>query len=275
MSKTLKASDDKVRGYCIALAASCGIDNAIEEEIFNLSQDHDDPVFWYLRKMLFVVNSKSALTSKSIVCSLCDPNNWSEQLAENLPKNKTLLRKVAREHLPEHLFKDSAMSVIKTRYVSLGFDDTCIADLILGLVCYSVFIALEIGAPTSFGNEAFRKIIRSKHLMVLSSLENNSAGDNLFDMLSCDELNGFDLSFMTRRQLLPKLHEKRYREQLERQGIEDINIIDPDNLEDGFYECEKCNNKKTTHESRQIRSADEPATIFITCHICRYVWKEN
>ena len=268
---------DKLRSKCISLSGGIGIDPEIEQRVFELSQDQFNPVFWYLRKMLFVISSKSTLTTGSVNCSLCDLNNWSEQIAENLPKNKSFIRKLALDHLPDQLLNDPMMSIIRTRYDSIGFNDDVIDDIILGLACYSYFIATEIGAQVSFNNEAFRKIIRTKHLMVFSSLENDTAEDKLFDnvMDPKSTLRGFDLAFMTRRQLLPKMHEKRLQDLMEKQGMEDINIIDPDKMEDGFYECEKCGEKKTTHESRQIRSADEPATIFITCHRCRYVWKEN
>lgn len=268
---------DKLRSKCMSLAEGVGVDSDVEEKVYELSQDQFNPVFWYLRKMLFVISSKSELTADSVNCSLCDPNNWSEQIAENLPKNKTFIRKLASDHLPEQLLKDQMMNIIRTRYLSLGFNDDIVNDIVLGLASYSYFIAGEIGAQASFNNEAFRKIIRAKHLMVFSSLENDTADDKLFEdvMDPKSTLKGFDLAFMTRRQLLPKMHEKRLQEQMERQGMEDINVVDPDNMEDGFYECEKCGEKKTTHESRQIRSADEPATIFITCHRCRFVWKEN
>lgn len=266
---------DVVRSLCISLAEASNIDLALEEYVYEASQDQFDPVFWYLRKMLFVINTKTELTPDSIKFSLCDITNWSEQIAEQLPKNKSFIRKLSADHLPSALFNHELLTIIKTRYMSLGFSDSVVDDIILGIICYSYFIAVEIGAPVSFTDDTFRKIVRTKHLMILASLENNTAEDQLYDSVIDDKLRGFDLAFMTRRQLLPKFHEKLLRDQIERQGLEDINIIDPETMEDGFYECEKCEGKKTTHESRQIRSADEPATIFITCHRCRYVWKDQ
>jgi transcription elongation factor S-II len=120
-----------------------------------------------------------------------------------------------------------------------------------------------------------RRIVREKHVMILASIENNLGEDKLYDLVIDKKILGFDLAFMTRRQLLPKYHEKKIKDQVKRQAAEDANIIDPKDLEDGFYECDKCGQKKTTFESRQLRSADEPATTFITCHLCRFTWKEN
>ena len=40
-----------------------------------------------------------------------------------------------------------------------------------------------------------------------------------------------------------------------------------------LFTCKKCGSKKCTYYELQIRSADEPATIFITCLDCGKHWK--
>ena len=44
-------------------------------------------------------------------------------------------------------------------------------------------------------------------------------------------------------------------------------------VEDGIFQCYKCDSKKTTSYSLQTRSADEPMTVFITCVECSNKWK--
>jgi DNA-directed RNA polymerase subunit M/transcription elongation factor TFIIS len=41
----------------------------------------------------------------------------------------------------------------------------------------------------------------------------------------------------------------------------------------GIFKCEKCREYKTTYYQMQTRSADEPMTVFVTCHVCRLTWK--
>jgi transcription elongation factor S-II len=41
-----------------------------------------------------------------------------------------------------------------------------------------------------------------------------------------------------------------------------------------MFTCKKCKSKRTTYYEAQIRSADEPATIFITCIDCGKHWKQ-
>ena len=269
-----------VRSECISLADSNNISPVVEELVFNLSQQQSDPTFWYLRKMLFVINSTNISTTGLNTAlnkhqSLVDPNNWSEQIAEKLPTNKSFIKKHSQDRIPEDLWDDQMVSIIQTRYLSLGLDQTTITNIVLGILSYSYLIALESNINVSFANKNFRTIVRTKHNMILASFENNSAKDNLFDGVSDGTIKGFNLAFMTRKQLLPKLYEQRIEELKNYQAGEDGDILDPDEMEDGFYECDKCGEKKTTFESRQIRSADEPATIFVTCHRCRYTWKDD
>ena len=41
----------------------------------------------------------------------------------------------------------------------------------------------------------------------------------------------------------------------------------------GAYNCKKCQSSETLTVSRQIRSADEPATIMVSCLQCQHKWK--
>jgi len=42
---------------------------------------------------------------------------------------------------------------------------------------------------------------------------------------------------------------------------------------DGMFKCNKCFSWKTSYVEKQTRSADEPMTIFVTCHACGNVMK--
>jgi len=41
----------------------------------------------------------------------------------------------------------------------------------------------------------------------------------------------------------------------------------------GLFKCGKCRGYKTTFYQMQTRSADEPMTVFVTCHVCDRRWK--
>jgi transcription elongation factor S-II len=51
------------------------------------------------------------------------------------------------------------------------------------------------------------------------------------------------------------------------------NGIDPSRK--GEFNCRKCGRSKTVINPVQTRSADEPATLFITCLTCGHLWKQH
>jgi hypothetical protein len=42
-----------------------------------------------------------------------------------------------------------------------------------------------------------------------------------------------------------------------------------------IYQCHKCGQRKCTYTERQIRSSDEPITVFVKCTVCGNAWKCN
>lgn len=60
-------------------------------------------------------------------------------------------------------------------------------------------------------------------------------------------------------------------------NAEDADGENPEDMEDGIFECWKCRNAgrpslKTKYVQRQTRSADEPMTNFVTCMMCKSNW---
>lgn len=68
-----------------------------------------------------------------------------------------------------------------------------------------------------------------------------------------------------------------FNQHVEKERIDIVNLTKPMEVEDGIYTCPKCKSNKTFFYSRQMRSADEPMTTFITCanNDCQYRWKIN
>ena len=68
-----------------------------------------------------------------------------------------------------------------------------------------------------------------------------------------------------------------FQKHVEKERIDIVNLTKPMAVKDGLYTCPKCKSNKTFFYSRQMRSADEPMTTFITCanNDCQYRWKIN
>lgn len=52
-------------------------------------------------------------------------------------------------------------------------------------------------------------------------------------------------------------------------------IVTPFEVIESILECGKCKSKKTFSYSKQCRSSDEPATLFVTCAICGNNWSQS
>ena len=79
-----------------------------------------------------------------------------------------------------------------------------------------------------------------------------------------------ELAFMTHQELDANMWKELIDKKIKRDDSKfNVNIESSTSL----FTCKKCGSKKCTYYELQIRSADEPATIFITCLECGKHWK--
>lgn len=54
----------------------------------------------------------------------------------------------------------------------------------------------------------------------------------------------------------------------------DLDILKNQNIsQEGIYSCRKCGSKETISIEKQVRSADEPATVLVSCIHCKHVFR--
>ena len=252
-----------------------------EDEISQIAAKQFDPEFWYLRKILFWIDKKGLDIPSNFRLSLVEDDRLDQQLC-HIPYNKKFIVECIKNRLSDKFVKDHRIEYLMKRYkdvlIKSEFSDEAAKkisnEIVNGILCYSYLIGVEANIETDFSNLEFRKIVRTKHSIIHSSLLNNLWKDGLTDKIKNEDItNGYDLVFMSRKQMLPKFYENKVRMQLKRVEMEDAEIVDPEKMEEGFYECKRCHRKKTRHFSVQMRSADEPATNFVRCYICHFTDK--
>ena len=247
-----------------------------------------DYIKWYARKFLFWLNQLTPTkTNSDNILTTCDfdscfintSHDWDETFSgvsfgESADKFFDMMNEISSDSL-DHISKNNDnnfYNIMYNRYTTY-FDQNITENIIDGILYYAWLIASELNLDTE--SDEFYTIVRTKHNMIVSSLENNIAKDNLIEKILNREIqNPQILGFMSRQQLLPEFHGKRAQMILTRAEAEDSEIIDPEKMEDGFYECKKCGKRKTKHYEMQTRSADEPMTIFVICYLCHTTWKE-
>ena len=78
------------------------------------------------------------------------------------------------------------------------------------------------------------------------------------------------VAFMTHQEINPNI----WKEHIERKMKRDASKYS-DNIQasTNMYTCRKCKSQRCTYYEMQTRSADEPATIFVTCLDCGKHWR--
>jgi transcription elongation factor S-II len=99
---------------------------------------------------------------------------------------------------------------------------------------------------------------------------NNLSTPYIHTQIQSGELLPQTLAFMTHQEMNPE----RWAELIAQKTKRDASRFNT-NIEAStdMYTCKKCKSKKCTYYEMQTRSADEPATIFVTCLDCGKHWK--
>jgi transcription elongation factor S-II len=104
----------------------------------------------------------------------------------------------------------------------------------------------------------------------LRSIFLNLRNDKLPQMVASGEIKAHELAFMTHHEMLPE----KWDELIKAKSIRDKSKFEQ-NIEamTDTFTCRKCKSKKCTYYQQQVRSSDEPMTIFIQCVDCSNRWK--
>jgi transcription elongation factor S-II len=140
-------------------------------------------------------------------------------------------------------------------------------------------INLEKGVFNYAIQEAnFRKIVKKwdnvafvqLYLDRLRTIYMNLKNPNLLQLVQCGELTPQTLAFMTHQEMNPEHWKEAIDRKIKRNASKYTSNMEAST---DMFTCRKCKSKRCTYYELQTRSADEPATVFITCLDCGKHWK--
>ena len=116
-------------------------------------------------------------------------------------------------------------------------------------------------------NSSFVSIYISRFRSILTNLKNNK----LIELIQANEITIQELENITHYEMNPP----KWKELIEKKIIREQNDLNSNELQAStdMFTCNKCKSKKCTYYELQTRSADEPATIFVTCINCGKNWR--
>ena len=104
----------------------------------------------------------------------------------------------------------------------------------------------------------------------LRSIYINLKNEKLIKLVSNGEMKAHEIAFMTHQEMNPEAWRKLIDEKIKRDANKYSNNTQAST---DMFTCKKCRGKRCTYYELQTRSADEPATIFVTCLDCGKNWK--
>jgi DNA-directed RNA polymerase subunit M/transcription elongation factor TFIIS len=104
----------------------------------------------------------------------------------------------------------------------------------------------------------------------LRTVFNNIKSPQILTAIQSGELNPQTFAFMTHQEMNPERWAPLIIKKTKRDASKFNNNIEAST---DMYTCKKCRSKKCTYYELQTRSADEPATIFVTCLDCGKHWR--
>jgi transcription elongation factor S-II len=116
-------------------------------------------------------------------------------------------------------------------------------------------------------NPYFSQLYLDRLRSIYINLKQNT---NLLEQIKNNEITPQSLAFMTHQELNPEHWHKLIEKKMKRDASK---FADNAQASTDMFTCKKCRSKRCTYYELQTRSADEPATIFVTCLDCGKHWR--
>lgn len=130
----------------------------------------------------------------------------------------------------------------------------------------------SLGDVAAADNQMHMNRYKHKFLQIQYNLKKSPT---LKERILCGEIKVTSLMDLSPHALWPEgPWAKAFEERAARNMKKDYNsaVLQDPNYK-GIFKCKKCKTYKTTYYEMQTRSADEPMTVFVTCHKCDSRWK--
>ena len=131
---------------------------------------------------------------------------------------------------------------------------------------YTIKEATQRKILKKWDNTLFAQIYIDRLRTVYINLKNTA----LLGQIQNGEITPMNLAFMTHQEMNPDQWREIIDKKIQRDASKYTNNIQAST---DMFTCRKCKSKKCTYYELQTRSADEPATIFVTCLDCGKNWK--
>lgn len=163
-------------------------------------------------------------------------------------------------------FRENVHKNLSKQYSVFSGIENFFVNLEKGIFNYAIKEATSKKIIKKWENKAFVQLYTDRLRTVFLNLKNAE----FRELVLTDNIEPHVIAFMTHQEMNPN----RWNSLIQQKVLRDKSKLTT-NIEAStdMYTCKKCKSKRCTYYELQIRSADEPATIFVTCLDCGKHWK--
>jgi transcription elongation factor S-II len=162
--------------------------------------------------------------------------------------------------------------VIETIQQSAPLDELHARDMEIGIYNWSIGFADKYKIPRTWKDRRFLEIYKNKARSVIANIDPSSyiQNNSLLNRLQKNEFKPHDVAFMRPEEMFPD----KWNHLLDARLRKEEHIINSRQVaKTDMFRCGKCKKNECSYYELQVRSADEPTTIFITCLNCGNKWR--
>jgi DNA-directed RNA polymerase subunit M/transcription elongation factor TFIIS len=224
-----------------------------------------------------VTKSKPVTKSKSknvaTVATVAKPteSNLETKVSMNVNSEQNFIMGNTK-YLPENFIKISSNSIDRHSYVnkldSLIKSVNLAKDIENGIFEF----ALNYVKTQDLSDEDFSSIYTDKFNELYDNLDQNNTCINnqtLLPSLNNGALSGQIIAFLKMYQL----HPAKWKNIIDKNDLRDHTLYTVNTTDE--YRCGRCGERKHTYYITQTRCADEPATVFYTCIVCKKTFTKS
>lgn len=137
----------------------------------------------------------------------------------------------------------------------------------VGIYNYSIQEASFRQIIKKWNNPEFCDIYAARFKTIMYNIQKNK---DFKEQIAQNQIPPLQLTHLTHQEIDPEHWKSKIEMKIKRDRSRFSTNIEAST---DMFQCRKCKSKKCTYYEMQTRSADEPATIFITCLDCGKNWK--
>ena len=168
---------------------------------------------------------------------------------------------------------DERVRALRVLQSYLPLSDLQARDLEIGIYNWAIDFADKHHIGRTWLDKRFTTIYQDKARSILTNLKKDSyvKNERLAVRLTEGEFKPHDIPYMRPEESFPE----RWEMLLNAMTIKESNVFQRHVAKTNMFRCGKCKKNECSYYELQIRSADEPTTIFITClnPICGHRWR--